>query len=98
MRKYQLNDYGEIVGGWQAYTSAGQEELEAKRRARLLRVMRQACKRELTPRQQQMVQLYFFENLTMPMIAHRLGVNKSTVSRCIGAAKRRIAPCVRYFM
>ena len=98
MRKYQLNDYGETLGGWQAYTEGERNQWEAKRRARLLQVIRKASRQELTPRQQQMVELYFFENLTMPMIAHRLGVNKSTVSRCIGAAKRRIAPCVRYFM
>ena len=97
MRKYQLNDYGEIVGGWQAY-QAEQETDREQQREQLLQVMRKACRQELTPRQQQMVQLYFFENLTMPMIAQRLGVNKSTVSRCIGAAKRRIAPCVKYFM
>ena len=36
------------------------------------------------------------ENKTVSAIAHELGVDKSTVSRTITRAKRRLYKCLRY--
>ena len=55
--------------------------------SRFRRNLRLARERELTPRQQQMVTLYFDHGMSMPQIAQRLGVNPSTVSRTIRRAK-----------
>lgn len=97
MKKLPLNDYGEIIGSLQQYEQACGVD-DSRKRERLLQVVNKATQNELTPRQQQMVQMHFFEGRSMADVARTLGVNKSTVSRVIKAAQRRIAPCVRYFM
>ncbi len=44
----------------------------------------------LTPRQRQVVELYYYECLTMTEIARRLGLNPSTVSRHLKSARGRL--------
>lgn len=51
---------------------------------------------ELTPRQRQMVDMQFQEELTVTEIARRLGVNKSTVSRCLRRARQRLYSRLRF--
>lgn len=68
----------------------------AEQMDRLRRNLRQARERELTPRQRQMVALYYDRGLTMTQIAGRLGVNRSTVSRTVKRAKQRLYRCLRY--
>lgn len=51
---------------------------------------------ELTPRQQQMIHMQFQEGLSGTEIARRLGVNKSTVSRCLSRARRRLYSRLRF--
>ena len=63
---------------------------------RLRQGLRRARQQELTPRQQQLLDLYYDQGLTMPQIARQLGVNVSTVSRTIQRAKRRLYRCLRY--
>ena len=67
---------------------------------RLRRNLRQARKQELTPRQQQVLTLYYDRRLTIPQIAGQLGVNRSTVSRTVSAVRTltvlRIFP-LRFF-
>lgn len=60
--------------------------------ARLSRAMAN----ELTPRQKQMMELYYQQQLPMREIARRLGVNVSTVSRTIGRGRIRLRRCLRY--
>lgn len=60
--------------------------------ARLSRAMTD----ELTPRQKQMMELYYQQQLPMREIAHRLGVNVSTVSRTIDRGRLRLRRCLRY--
>ena len=48
----------------------------------------------VTPRQRQVLTLYFHERQTIPQIAARLGVNKSTVSRTL----RRGLAHVRHYL
>lgn len=61
-------------------------------RANLARAMQE----ELTPRQREMLLLYYAEGLDMPQISRLLGVNKSTVSRTIKRGERRLGRCLRY--
>lgn len=64
--------------------------------SRLRRNLRRAREQELTPRQQQMVEMYYDQGKTMPQIAAELGVVTSTVSRTIHRARQRLYRCLRY--
>ena len=68
----------------------------AEQMDRLRRNLRQARERELTPRQRQMVALYYDRGLTMAQNAGRLGVNRSTVSRTLRRARDRLYRYLRY--
>jgi len=63
---------------------------------RLRRGLRQAREQELTPRQRQILALYYDEGKTIPCIAGELGLNRSTVSRTLRRAKDRLYRCLRY--
>lgn len=63
---------------------------------RLKRNLRQAREQELTPRQKQMVEMHFEQNMSVSEIAQDLGVNVSTVSRTLKRAKDRIRRYLKY--
>ena len=63
---------------------------------RMRRTLRLAREQELTPRQQEILSLYYDENLNMTQIARRLEVNVSTVSRTLRRAKDRLRHSLRY--
>ena len=63
---------------------------------RLRRNRRRAREQELTPRQREILALYYDRGLKMPQIARKLGVNRSTVSRTVKRAKERLYRCLRY--
>jgi RNA polymerase sigma-70 factor (ECF subfamily) len=68
----------------------------SERLERLRRNLRTARETELTPRQRQMLQLYYDQELSMPAIARELGVSVSCVSRTIRRALERLERCLRY--
>ena len=68
-----------------------QEQLE-----RLLRNLRKARVQELTPRQQQMLSMRFEQNMSGAEIARELGLNRSTVSRTLRRAQKRLRRCLQY--
>ena len=49
-----------------------------------------SIKTQLTQRQRQMMELRYFQGLSIPQIAQELRVNKSTVSRTINRALSRL--------
>lgn len=59
---------------------------------RILRVMEQ----ELTEKQRQTLQAYYFEELSPAEIARRQGVNRSTVYRSIHRAESRLRRHLTY--
>ena len=63
---------------------------------RLKRNLRTAREEELTERQRQLLRMRYEENKTVSVIAHELGVDKSTVSRTLTRAKKRLYKCLRY--
>ena len=71
-------------------------EDNAEQMDRLRRNLRLAREQELTPRQRQMLDLYYDQGLNIPAIARELGVDRSTVSRTLQRAKRRLYRCLRY--
>ena len=85
----------EWMGDYQLWQMATRPD-NSDRLNRLRKNLRLAREQELTPRQRQMLTLYFDENKTMPQIAAELGVNCSTVSRTIRRARQRLHRCLQY--
>ncbi len=71
-------------------------EDNALRLERLRRNLRQARRQELTGRQQQVLTLFFDEQMNMTEIAAVLGVHRSTVSRTLHRAMDRLYRALRY--
>ncbi len=65
-------------------------------RERLLKNLRKVMRDELTPRQRQIVEMYYFQRKNMPAIAKELGLNGSTVSRTLKRGKARIQRYLKY--
>ena len=82
---------GDMTVWLQAHDSGNQEQME-----RLRRHLRQARERELTPRQQQVLLLYYEQNMNCAEIARMLGLNRSTVSRTVRRARERLRRCLQY--
>ena len=58
---------------------------------RLLKLAVRSCVENiLTDRQREFIEMYYWERLNIPQIAKRTGLNKSTVSRGLNAAKTKI--------
>ena len=68
----------------------------SERLERLRRNLRQARERELTPRQRQMLELYYDQGMTIPQIAGELGLNRSTVSRTLSRGRKRLKRYLQY--
>ena len=64
--------------------------------SRVKRKLLRALREDVTPRQREMLLLYYGEQLNMRQIGTRLGVDKSTVSRTIKRGERRLQRCLRY--
>lgn len=77
---------------WLAETAPDNSEQQA----RLRRNLRRARQEVLTPRQQEVVELYYDRGLTMGQIALRLNIHRSTVSRTLSRAKKRLYQSLRY--
>ena len=60
------------------------------------RLIGAALREDLTPRQAQMVRLYYLEQHNMREIGQILGVNPSTVCRTLSAARKKLRRCLRY--
>ena len=64
--------------------------------SRLKRNLIRALKEDVTPRQREVLTLYYAQGLNMREIGERLGVDKSTISRTIKRGERRLQRCLRY--
>ena len=64
--------------------------------ARLRRNLQLAKRQELTPRQRQVLELYFEQGKNIPAIAQELGVACSTVSRTLKRARWNLYRSLRY--
>ena len=63
---------------------------------RLRRNLAKVRARELTPRQSEMIHLYYDLGLSMGAIAKELGVDKSTVSRTLSRGRKRLKRYLQY--
>ncbi|MBR6677768.1 MAG: sigma-70 family RNA polymerase sigma factor [Oscillospiraceae bacterium] len=66
-----------------------------KRLRRLRRYLPEAME-DLTERQKEMVRMHFFDEKTVSDIARELEVNRSTVSRCLSRAEKRLLRTLRF--
>ena len=82
---------GDMTVWLQENADDNQEKIE-----RLLRNLRKARIQELTPRQQQMLSMRFEQNMSGAEIARELGLNRSTVSRTLRRAQKRLRRCLQY--
>ncbi|MBR2491611.1 MAG: sigma-70 family RNA polymerase sigma factor [Ruminiclostridium sp.] len=66
------------------------------RLAQLQACLGRALREDVTPRQQQVLFLYYVQGLNMRQIAEALGVERSTVSRTLKRGEERIRRRIRY--
>ena len=85
----------EFYGDMAAWLRANAQDIDGEL-LRLMRNLRLARQEALTARQRQLLRMNFEQNKTVTEIAQELGVNKSTVSRTLLRAKRRLYQCLRY--
>ena len=58
--------------------------------------LRRVIEKELTQKQREVIVAYYFQDMTIPEIAAQRGVQKSSVSRCLRRAEKRVRRCLRY--
>ena len=85
----------EVYGDMSAWIAAHAGDNESDL-ARLKRNLRLAREEELTARQRELLRLRYEENLSVSEIAVLIGRDKSTVSRTLSRARRRLYKCLRY--
>jgi len=74
----------------------GDGDSNAERVARVISHLPRAMEHELTPRQRQILELHFYEDLTVTQIARKLGIHPSTVSRSLQRSARKLSHILRY--
>ena len=88
----RTNEFLGAMAAWDRATGADNSE-QMERLRRNLKKVRRA---ELTPRQAEMVHLYYDLGMTMPQIAAQLGVTKSSVSRTLARGRKRLKRYLQY--
>lgn len=100
IKRLRFDGLGESIASMEQYARnenlQSEMEIRAKRK-KLVELIKKVASTELTEKQRTAFELYFFENMTMTEIAKMQGKNKSTVSREIKAAERRIRKYLKYF-
>ena len=74
------------------------EYLLRKRKAELCALVRKVIKQELTAQQRLLVQLHWYEGMSITEIAQRLNISKSTVSRRLTAINDIVYDKLKYAM
>ena len=64
-------------------------------RVQLERVLK-VIENELTEKQQEIIRAYYFEDKTISQIAAERGIQKSSVSRCLHRAEKKIMLLLKY--
>lgn len=85
----------EFLGDLAAWEQANGED-NSDQLERLRRNLKKVRCMELTPRQAEMVHLYYDLGLSMPQIARELGIGKSSVSRTLARGRERLKRYLQY--
>ena len=86
-------------GAYAADMAVYARAMAADNSAQLSRVKRnlvRALREDVTPRQREVLLLYYAEQLNTRQIGEKLGVDTSTVARTIKRGERRLQRCLRY--
>lgn len=87
-------------GGRYAADMAVYARMMAEDNSNQLRQVRQnlvrALREDVTPRQRELLLLYYDEGLNMREIGERLGLDRSSISRTIKRGEARLRRCLRY--
>ena len=89
---YRNNEFLGDMTVWKRQSGSDNSD----RLERLHRNLRKAREQELTPRQQVVMRMYYDEGKSIAKIAKSLKVNKSTVSRTITRARKRLFRYLQY--
>lgn len=87
---------GKIFAADMAVYSRQMAEDNSKQMTRLKRNLTHALHEDITPRQREVLALYYARGLNMREIGEMLGVDKSTVSRTIKRGEAKLKRCLRY--
>ena len=60
--------------------------------------LNQIIQNDLTPRQQEVIQLYYYQNMNNKQIAEHLKIDASTVCRTLQRAKNKIYKLMRFYI
>ena len=85
----------ELLGDMAAWNLANGED-NSEQMERLRRNLRLAQKLELTPRQAEMIHLYYDRGYSMPQIARELGIYTSSVSKTLKRGMERLKRYLKY--
>lgn len=99
MKRTRFEPFGARASEWIGDMTVWLRENAADNREqyeRLKRNLRAAIRDDLTPRQRQMMEMYYFQKTSVPDIARELGINRSTVSRTLKRGRERIRRCLKY--
>lgn len=83
--------WGELTAWEQKHGRDNSDQID-----RLRRNMRKVRSTELTARQEEMLHLYYDLGLSIPRIAARLGVHKSSVSRTLARGRTNLKRYLQY--
>lgn len=86
---------GEVLGALAAWERENNGD-NGEQMERLRRNLRRVRQRELTPRQAEMLYLYYDLGRSIPQIAAEKGLNRSTVSRTLARGRERIKRYLQY--
>ena len=89
-----LDDKNEPLISFYLYNQGADNRPE---RERMKRILSRAIRRELTDRQRDCLIKYYLEGMQMTEIARSLSLSKSTVSRHIAAATRKLRNIASYY-
>ena len=70
---------------------------DTEKRRSLRRSLLNVIKNELTPRQKEIIVLYYFKDMDIPNISSRLGVTSQAVSKVMCRARLRIFHVLQYY-
>lgn len=95
--KLQLNEFTESLAGMLEYSKTFERNNEYEYK-KLLKILSKIIIGELTERQRECIVMKYYKNLTVTQIACDLGVGKSTISRHISKAKKRLHKVLKYYL
>ena len=82
---------GDLTVWLRAHAEDNGEQME-----RLRKQLRRARETDLTPRQRQILTLYYEQGMNMAQIARKIGRDRSTVSRTMKRAREKLRRCLCY--